>query len=72
MNWQDAFVTLCSDKRSTKKDIAQLYCHLFIHTQLSGDVVDWPTVNLAISKRWPKSLKRIKNLAWKYINGKTA
>ena len=70
MNWQDAFVTICADKRLKPKDIAELYCQLYIHTELTGDVLDWPTVNLAISKRWPKGLKRIKNLAWKYLAGK--
>ena len=67
MNWQDAFVTIYADKRLKPKDIAELYCQLYIHTELTGDVLDWPTVNLAILNRWPKGLKRIKHLAWKCI-----
>lgn len=43
-----------------QKDIAQTYAMALV----SSWPTDWPRVNRAISAKWPKGLKRIKEQAW--------
>lgn len=52
-------------KGSTRDSIAAVY-RLGIVDQHLGDLVDWPTVNMALLKRYKASgLKYIKEKAWK-------
>ena len=30
---------------------------------------DWPLINKAILRRWPKGLARVKKMAWRYATG---
>lgn len=51
----------------TQRSVALTYA--FCIRQL-GDKADWPKINDAIRKRWrgQTSLKRVKEMAWKYVD----
>ena len=49
----------------TQKSLAATYAYLMVQ-DLHG--ADWPRVNAAILKRWPKGLTRVKEMAHKQVN----
>ncbi len=55
----------CGNRALKQKDVALTYA-IAIRDQ---DVVpvDWPRANAAITKRWPKGLVRVKEMAWRRI-----
>lgn len=54
----------CEDRRLKQKDVALSYA-LAMRGEALGEPVDWPRVNAAIARRWPKGLVRVKEMAWK-------
>lgn len=53
---------------ATQKSVAKTYA-----LALRSDwPTDWARVNAAIMKRWPKGLRRIKESAWRKLQGKEA
>lgn len=52
------------------KDIASTYGMAIVSEARDVDKPDWKAINRAIVARWGmRGLVRIKNTAWKYVNG---
>jgi len=51
---------------STQRDVAKTYA-LALRSSVPQD---WKRINAAIMKRWPKGLTRIKESAWRKVEGK--
>jgi len=51
---------------ATQKDVALTYAMALASTWPT----DWVRVNKAILAKWPKGLKRIKEMAWKLVEQK--
>lgn len=69
VNPQEVIMREIADPRMTQKDIAVTYA--FIIRQKPA-TADWAKINSAIVARWKgkTALTRIKELAWKYVEGK--
>lgn len=67
-------VNAAEDRKCNQKLMAEIYADC-IHAESKAIIrksrrVDFKRVNDAISKRWPKGLLRIKQMAWKIVEGK--
>lgn len=58
----------CESPGFTQKSVALTYALAIRDEKLVP--VDWKRANAAIAKRWPKGLARVKELAWKIVQGK--
>ena len=63
VNWQQWILTEIETKACTRDDVAKTYSFLLLQ-RAYGKEGDWPTINKAISARWPKGLRYIKTKAW--------
>ena len=54
------------DAGMTQKQVAETYAMGLV----SSWPTDWAVVNAAITKRWPKGLNRVKEMAWKIFRQK--
>jgi len=57
-----------ADPDCTRKDMAVFYADLLRCHALYPGQIDWPAINNAILKRWPRGLEYIKSLAWKEVS----
>ncbi len=64
-----------ADYTTTQKDVAGLYADCIRAASGKhlddGGGVDFKVINLAITKRWPKGLLRVKTMAWKLLKPAT-
>lgn len=54
---------------ATQRSVALTYC-MAMRSADHGETVDWPRINNAIRKRWPKGLVRVKMQAHRFYEGK--
>lgn len=70
---QSNAVNASADKGCTSKNMACFYADCiradFMARRSGQPRVDFKVVNEAILKRWPKGLNRIKEVAWKQLEG---
>jgi hypothetical protein len=67
-NVQETILREIGDSRLHQFDVAQTY-GLILRLRQEKQV-DWPTINRAIVARWPKGLARVKEMAWKFAEGR--
>lgn len=55
-----------ADKECTQNVMAGFYADCLRCAAIHGmKSIDWQALNEAITKRWPKGLNRVKEMAWK-------
>ncbi len=59
-------LSAADDPSVTQMRMAEYYADCLMH----HDKIDWPKLNAAVKRRWPKGLQRVKEKAWKIFNGR--
>lgn len=57
------WMAISTGPRCRQRDAARAY-RWILEEYGFGVPVDWPAVNLAVVKRWPRGLERVKRMAW--------
>lgn len=65
----DTLKALLADRKTRQWEVAELYADL-IGMERRGTLLDWTRVNAAITARWPRGLKRVKQMAWRIVEGR--
>lgn len=56
-----------AEKDATQAVVAGFYADCIICNMIHMGQLSFLEINLAITKRWPKGLERVKNMAWRIV-----